>query len=103
MNAEDVLFVLNGLEPYELSELEFAVITTPASEAWSNHLQRVVPGESWWPFERGEVLVVSKPWGREPWGEGRKPGKWDVGCEYVDTLAEAMVIRNRVLASGGGK
>lgn len=85
IEASDVLAVLNGLAPVDLSELEFCVITATMRE-----------GGTWWPFERGEILVVNKVTGREPFGEGRKPAKWDVEAEYVPTLTEARAIRERV-------
>ena len=84
--ASDVLAVLNGLAPVDLSGLEFCVITATHRD-----------GGTYWPFERGEILVVDRD-GREPFGEGRKPAKWDVDAEYVPTLAEARAIRERVLS-----
>jgi len=98
ITAEEVLTVLNGMRPVELADLEFAVAVEPAAESWCNQLQRMVPGESWWPFSRGEVVVLDVDSGREPFGEGRKPSKWDLGFEYFDTLAEAVACRERVLA-----
>jgi hypothetical protein len=35
------------------------------------------------PFSQGEILVLAgDECGREPFGEGRKPAKWDVACEW---------------------
>lgn len=85
-DAIDILAVLNGLAPVDLSGLEFCVITNTTR-----------PHDSYWPFERGEILVVDKLSGRESFGEGRKPAKWDVDAEYVPTLDEARAIRERVL------
>ena len=86
-DAGDVLAVLNGLEPVDLAVLEFCVITATQRD-----------GGTYWPFERGEILAVDKFTGREPFGDGRKPAKWDVEAEYVATLQEARVIRERVLS-----
>lgn len=85
MTADEVLIVLNGLESVDLGGLEFGVITETYRE-----------NGSWWPFERGEVLVLDRETGREPFGEGRKPAKWDVTCETAATFAEAMRIRNAI-------
>jgi hypothetical protein len=87
MKAEDVLLVLNELEPVNLDQLEFCVITGTMRE-----------DGSYWPFEKAEIIVVDKNTGREPFGEGRKPAKWDVDDEHFDTLSEAMECRQRVLA-----
>lgn len=92
MEAGDVLAVLIGPEPLDLAALEFCVITATMRE-----------GGTWWPFERGEILVVDKITGREPFGEGRKPAKWDVEAEYVPTLAEAQAISARVTWDGDPK
>jgi hypothetical protein len=106
--AADVLYVLNGLEPPALGVLEFCVVTTGAKERWSNADQKFLPcdplsPEAFWPFERAEILVVDSRTGREPWGEGRKPTKWFVACEYFSTLAEAVACRERVLGVPGGQ
>lgn len=96
MTADEILLVLCGLEPINYSDLEFAVITEPAARRWSNELQTFIDEESWWPFLPYEVLVVRRDSGREPFGAGRKPGKWDVTCKYFDTFAEAMQCLNEV-------
>lgn len=44
-----------------------------------------------WPFEQGEILFLNA-WGREPFGEERKPNKWDVEAVTCSTLAEARKL-----------
>lgn len=42
-----------------------------------------LPEPAFWPFEQGEIIVLEgDQYGREPFGEGRKPAKWDIGCEW---------------------
>lgn len=67
--------------------LGFAVITSGYTEtAGSGRMagQIVKLGTpSFWPFEQGEIVVLyGSAFDREPFGEGRKPSKWDVGCEW---------------------
>lgn len=100
MNAEDVLFVLAHRAPVDLDGLTFAVITKPSDHAWDQANQQLVERKSWWPFDPGEVLVLDR-WGREPFGEGRKPGKWGVTCEIFDSLDAALERRAQVLSDGG--
>jgi len=87
MTADEVLLVLNGLEPVDMSGWVFCVITDAPEDRAGGY----------WPFERGEVVVLAED-GREPFGEGRKPAKWDVGEAEFATLAEAVACRVRVLA-----
>lgn len=84
VEASDILTALNGLVPVDLSRFEFCVVTATNRE-----------DGAWWPFNPGEVLVVDKLDGREPFGGERKPAKWDVEAEYVPTLAEARAISER--------
>jgi hypothetical protein len=86
MNADDVLFVYNRLQPVDLTGWTFCVITGAE------------PGRDrdCWPFEPGEIVVLD-PSGREPFGEGRKPSKWFVTTEAFPTLADALACRARVL------
>lgn len=105
ITAYEVLIVLNGLEPVDLNRLEFGVITegTVTAVGTGRAAGRTVTltEPSYFPFERGEVLVLDKESGREPFGEGRKPGKWAVTCECFAAFAEAMARRNAVLGEGG--
>lgn len=83
LNAKDVLFVLNDLEPVDLSKWTFCVLTD-------------APGGNFSPFERGEILVLDEH--RTEVGRGRRPAKADVAEEDFATLAEALTCRDRVLA-----
>lgn len=85
--AEDILRVLNELEPVELDELKFSVIVDAPDDR----------ARGYWPFERGEIVINDGEGGREPFGQGRKPGKWDVAEESFDTLAEALECQRKVL------
>lgn len=83
MCAADVLTVLNGLEPVDLSTWTFCVLTD-------------APDGNFHPFERGEILVLDEH--RREVGGGRRPAKVDVAEEDFGTLAEALACRERVLA-----
>lgn len=85
MNADEVLTVLNDLQPVDMTGWVFAVIT----DAYN---------DEYWPFERGEVVVLTGEYEREPLGRLRKPAKWDVHEECFATLAEAQACRDQVLA-----
>jgi hypothetical protein len=86
MTADEILLVLNDLEPVDTASWVFCVITRTGEGAHS------------WPFQLGEVLVLNEQFGREPYGEGRKPAKWDVEEEHFTTLGEAQACREAVLA-----
>lgn len=83
MTAEDVLTVLNDLEPVDLSKWTFCVLTD-------------APDGNFSPFERGEVLVLDEH--RQEVGHGRRPAKVDVAEQDFATLAEALACREQVLA-----
>lgn len=87
MDASEALFVLNGCEQPETSGWEFCVIIGRQGD----------DGKSLWPFEKGELLVLND-YGREPLGEGRKPGKWAVDTAEFSSLEEALACRAAVLA-----
>lgn len=88
MNAEEVLTVLNDLEPVDMTGWVFCVIADAPDGRDGGY----------WPFEKGEIVVLDGDYGREPLGQGRKPAKWDVAEVNFTTLAEAMACRERVLA-----
>lgn len=96
--AEDILTALNDLEPLNLDELKFSVITDAGSHAVVNGKLEDMGEPRFWPFEKGEIIVNDGHGGREPFGEGRKPNKWDVADVAFDTLAEALECRAKVLA-----
>jgi len=68
-------------------ELGFAVITGGTTVAAGNpngpqRGQLVHLGEvRYWPFRKGEIVVVPQDGYREPFGEGRSLAKWDVDYE----------------------
>lgn len=101
MTPDEVLLVLNAMEPLDISQWEFAVVTEGAMEvAGQGRLagQLVRLSEpNFYPFRQGEILVLAED-GREPLGEARKPGKWDVRVEYFDNLDAAKACREAVLA-----
>jgi hypothetical protein len=39
-------------------------------------------------FELGEILIIDSNDRTIP--DGRKPGRWNVGCEYFDTIEDAV-------------
>lgn len=96
--TDDILRVLNDLEPLDVDNLKFSVISDAGSHAVvAGNL--VDTGEPrFWPFQQGEVIINDGHGGREPFGEGRKPNKWDVAEESFDTLDEALECRRKVLA-----
>jgi hypothetical protein len=100
--AEDILLVLNDLDPLDLNQLKFSVITDASSlTAGQGPMagQIVDLGEPrFWPFEKGEIIVNNGEGGRERFGEGRKPSKWDVADVAFDTLEEALECRRKVLS-----
>lgn len=92
--AEDVLSVLAGVD-VATEDLRFTVVTDAAPVRRDGE---VVGKPSFWPFEEGEIIVNYGDGGREAFGEGRKPDKWDVAVESFETLAEAQDCRRKVLA-----
>ena len=71
------------LDPHGLG---FAVITSGYTEtAGQGRMAGQIVKLSepqFWPFKQGEILVLPSVFDREPFGEGRKPAKYDVGCEW---------------------
>lgn len=99
VTAQDVLTVLNGLERPKLDGLTFAVITKGYTESPGQGRaagKLIKHEEIFSPFERGEIVVLNGN-GREPFGEGRKPGKWSVEYEEFLTLDGALNCREQLL------
>lgn len=96
--AEAILLVLNNLTPVDLDPLKFTVITDAGN--WAIRGGEVVETNEpqFWPFEKGEILINDGYGGREPFGERRKPSKWDVADVGFDTLEEALECQRKVLA-----
>lgn len=100
LTAEQVLLVLNDMEPVNLDGLEIVVITHGASQRWNTPAQKFedVETPNFWPFEQGEILLLDQ-YGREPFGQGRKPGKWDVRDQTCDTFEAAQELSAAVKAA----
>jgi hypothetical protein len=62
-------------------ELEFAVITGGTTNVVERG--KIVKSREvqYWPFEKGEILILPKEGYREPYGEGRSTAKWSVSEE----------------------
>lgn len=94
--AEQILTALNDGEPVDYSTLEWCVIT--GGFATNIVGGRVVETDTvkYWPFAQGELLILNN-YGREPFGEGRKPGKWSVTefCtgDYEQALALSQLCK----------
>lgn len=97
ITAEEILLVLNDLVPVHIAEI--VVVTHGSAERFDIPQQRMVPVDTphFWPFAQGEILLLG-PSGREPLGEGRKPGKWDVIVQPCSSFAEARAMSERVKA-----
>jgi hypothetical protein len=101
ITAEQVLYVLAGCQEPPLAEFWFCVIISGAHHRWSDAVQKVVETKepNYWPFERGELLVLSSEYGREPFGEGRKPSKWSVGTYQTQNFEAAKALSELVRAN----
>lgn len=67
-------------------ELEFAVITGGSRycvvrKPGGGTAVEKGPAVKYWPFEKGEIIVLPKDGYRGPFGEGRSVAKWDVSYE----------------------
>jgi len=95
--AEQILTVLNDGEPVDYGALEWCVITGGYAQDVDGR-GNVVERDTvkYWPFEQGELLILNEN-GREPFGEGRKPGKWSVieftTRDYRQALALSQLIK----------
>jgi hypothetical protein len=94
---EQILTVLNDGEPVDYAALEWCVITGGYAQdidRYGNLVERDTV--KYWPFEQGELLLLNEN-GREPFGEGRKPGKWSVTAfdtrDYEQALALSQLIK----------
>lgn len=98
--AEQILTALNDGEPVDYTTLEWCVIT-------GGFAQDIVGGRvvetaevRYWPFEQGELLILND-YGREPFGEGRKPGKWSVAEFSTRDYEQALALSQLVKANPG--
>ena len=83
-----------------LGGLTYVVITEGSRYGWSNRDQRfyLTSEPSFWPFRQGEILLTFGG-GREPFGHGRKPSKWNVGEKEFTTYDEAKAFSDVVKAA----
>ncbi len=92
---EQILTVLNDGQPLDPASVEFCVLVGGRFE---------IPGqgpmagktvtlreEHWWPFQRGELLIVNGR-GCELFGEGRRTVKWDVLTFETHDYAAAVAL-----------
>ncbi|SEN90720.1 hypothetical protein [Nonomuraea pusilla] len=107
LTAEQVLQIINGGEALELSTLELCVITGGYTKGFGSGPMAGeivnLSEETFWPFERGEILIVDRDSGREPFGEGRKPAKWGVTAVYTGNWDEAWTLRREALSAPSGE
>jgi hypothetical protein len=101
-----LLRVAAGDDELDPDELEFAVITggTKLTSGDPNGPMRgkVVQLDSvrYWPFEKGEILVLPVEGYREPFGAGRSTAKYDVRDErFGRDWAAAKRRSDEVLAA----
>lgn len=103
LTAEQVLQILNGGEPLDIGTLELCVITGGYTKGFGSGPMAGeivnLSEETFWPFERGEILIVDRDSGREPFGEGRKPAKWGVAAVYTSDWNEAQELRQAVVGA----
>lgn len=80
-----------------LAGLIFVVISQGSRYGWSNRDQRfyLTQEPSFWPFAQGEILLTFGG-GREPFGKGRKPSKWNVAEKEFATYDEAKAFSDTV-------
>lgn len=99
--AEQILTVLNDGEPVDYSTLEWCVITGGYAETISGGRIVETTEVKYWPFEQGELLILND-YGREPFGEGRKPGKWNV-IEFCTRDHEQALALSKLIKAHPGE
>lgn len=85
LTAQDILETLYG-QGCVTRVAEIVVITK--GSCYSAHTEARSDTPVFWPFEQGEIVLLDAS-GREPFGAGRKPSKWDVEAATCPTLALA--------------
>lgn len=96
--AEQILTVLNDGEPVDYGALEWCVITGGFATDYSGGRVVETDAVKYWPFEQGELLILND-YGREPFGEARKPGKWSVTEFSTRDYEQALALSNLVKAN----
>lgn len=102
--AEQILYVLNDCEPVDLEALEFCVITGGSRrDVYGRKLSDGAPAD-YRGFEYGELLILNE-FGREPFGDHRKPSKWSVTTfetkDYDAALALSELIKSGLAKQDG--
>lgn len=95
-SQNDIVTILNDLEPIDYNELSVAVAVAPADMKFDYQKQAMIEEKSWYPFSLGEIIVIGED-GREAFGQGRHPGKWGIQFEYFKDLRDAMKRRAELL------
>jgi len=101
--AEQILYVLNDCEPLDLEALEFCVITGGYRHEINGAKLADGKPANYYPFERGELLVVDAGGWALP--SGRKPSKWSVTTfetkDYDAALALSELIKSGMAKQDG--
>ena len=95
LTAQDILETLYGFRCMD-RVAEIVVITK--GSCYSVHSEGRSDVPVYWPFTQGEILFLAES-GRELFGDGRKPSKWDVEAVTCATLAEARELSRIVKAA----
>lgn len=95
LTARDILETLyaQGCEDW----IKEIVVITKGSR-YSIHSEGKSETPVFWPFEQGEIVLLTAS-GREPFGDGRKPSKWDVEATTCSTINEARQLSMHVKAT----
>jgi hypothetical protein len=81
-----------GFDDPAKAGLVYEVITKGSKERFNVSTQKLedVEKPDFWPFEQGQILLAFGHACREPFGMGRKSGKWSVDSEAFGTYAAAV-------------
>lgn len=103
-----LLRIAAGDDDLDPGRLGFAVITggrrnVPGSGPMAGQVV-TLDEVSFRPFSQGEILVLEgDEFGREPFGDERKPAKWDVACEWFGRDFEAAKRRSDEVKAAPGR
>lgn len=90
--AAQVLYVLYGCEDIDLEALTFCVITAGSRRGVRD--EKLADGEpaNYYPFYRGELMILLDPFEREPFGQGRDPSNFSVERFETKDLDVALAL-----------
>lgn len=92
--AAQILYILNDCEDIDLEALTFCVITAGSRYGVrGNRLSDSEPA-NYYPFYRGELLILLDPFEREPFGQGRDPSNFSVGRFETKDFDAAVALSN---------